>query len=52
MNGATTFFYTWYLYNQFLRNSGPLKIRLLQCYVVIWIHNIDAICMIGMTIEN
>ena len=27
-------------------HSGPLKIRLLQCYVVLWIHNIDAICML------
>ena len=24
---------------------GPLKIRLLQCYVVLWIHSIDAICI-------
>ena len=32
--------------NRFLRNSGPLKIRILQCYVVLWIHNIDAICII------
>ena len=29
----------------FLRNSGPLKIRLLQCFVVLWIHNIDVICL-------
>ena len=34
-----------YLNNRILQNSGPLKIRLLQCYVVLWIHNIDAICM-------
>ena len=27
-----------------LRNSGSLNISLLQCYVVLWIHNIDAIC--------
>ena len=31
-------------YNRFLRNCGPLKIRLLQGYEVLWIHNIDAIC--------
>ena len=24
-----------------MRNSGPLKIWLLQCYEVLWIHNID-----------
>ena len=26
------------------RNDRPLKIRSLQCYEVLWIHNIDAIC--------
>ena len=45
MKGAKTFFDSWYLNNRFLRNSGPLKIRLLQCYVVLWIHNIDVICI-------
>ena len=30
--------------NWFLRNCGTLKITLLQCYEVLWIHNIDAIC--------
>ena len=34
MNRAKTFFDSWCLNNRFLRNSGPLKIRLLQCYVV------------------
>ena len=29
------------------RIGGPLKIRLLQCYEVLWIHNIDAICSIS-----
>ena len=46
MNGAKTFFDNYYLNNCFLRNIGQLlKIRLLQCYVVLWIHNIDAICI-------
>ena len=26
-----------------LRNRGPLKIGLIQCHEVLWIHNIDAI---------
>ena len=29
----------------FLKNCRPLKIRLLQCYEVLWIHNIDSICI-------
>ena len=29
-----------------LRSSGPIKIKLLQRYVVLWIHVIDAICII------
>ena len=30
---------------RFLENDGCLKIRLLQCYeVLFWIHNVDAIC--------
>ena len=33
-----------YVNNRFLRNSGLLKIRLFQCYVALWIHNIDPIC--------
>ena len=41
MNGAKTFFDNWYLNNRFLRNSGPLEVRLFQCYEVLWIHNID-----------
>ena len=44
MNGAKTFFDSWYLNNRFLRSSRPLKIRLLQWYVVLWIDNIDVIC--------
>ena len=51
MNGAKTLFDSWYLNNCFLRSSGPLKIRLLQCYVVLWIHNIDAICTLGLSIQ-
>ena len=43
MNRTKTFFDSWYLFNLFLRNSEPSKINLLQCYVVLWIHNIDAI---------
>ena len=30
----------------FLGNGGQLKNRLLQCYVLLWIHNIDAIYII------
>ena len=30
-----------------LRNRGPLKIGLIQCHEVLWIHNIDAICNIA-----
>ena len=37
MNGAKAFFDSWHLNDQPFRNSGPLKIRLLQCYVVLWI---------------
>ena len=46
MNRATTLHYSWYQNNRFLSNSVQLKIRLLQCYVVLWIHNISAICRI------
>ena len=28
----------------FLGKSGPSKIRLIQCYAVLWIYVIDAIC--------
>ena len=45
MNGAKIFFDTWYLNNRFLRNCEPLKISLLHCYEVVWIHNIKAICI-------
>ena len=45
MSKEALFFDSWYLNNRFLRNSRPLKIRFLQCYVVLWIHNIDAICI-------
>ena len=41
MNGAMTFFCSFHQNNQI---QGNLKIGLLQCYEVIWIHNIDAIC--------
>ena len=30
--------------SQLLGNSEPFKIRLLQCYEVLWIHYIDTIC--------
>jgi len=45
MNGDTTFFYSFDQNNQFEGNERTLKIRLLQCYEVLWIHNIDAICI-------
>ena len=44
MNGAMTFVCRFDQNNQFQRNGGPLKIRLFQCYEVLWIHNTDAIC--------
>ena len=44
MNGATAFFDSLYVSNdRFLWNSWPLKIRLLQCYVVLWILWISSI---------
>ena len=46
MNGAMTFFCSCYQNNHFQGNVGTLKIRLLQCYEVLWIHNINAICLI------
>ena len=42
MNSAKTLFDSWYLYNRFLRNCGPLEIRLLQGYVILWI--MDTFC--------
>ena len=41
-----------YQNNQFLRNHGTLKITLLQCYEVLWIHNIDAICTTKIKTPN
>ena len=48
MNGAMTFFSNFDQNNSFEGIYGTLKIRLLQCYAVLWIHNIDAICIEGM----
>ena len=31
-------------------HDGPSKLRLLQSYGVLWIHAIDAICKIGLTL--
>ena len=43
---VTTYFDNWYLNNWvFFSNLGPLKIWLLQCYVVLCIHDFDAICI-------
>ena len=36
MNKTKAFYYSWYLNNCFLWNSGPLKIRQLQCSTLIW----------------
>ena len=36
----------------FLWNGRPSKIRLLQCDVVLWIHVIDAICMLDDTLAG
>ena len=44
MNEATTFFNSFHQNDRFYGDSRPLKIRLLQHYEVLWIHNIDAIC--------
>ena len=46
LNGATTFLRLFINMIVFLRNCGPLKISLLQCYEVPWIHNIDSICLL------
>ena len=45
MNKATTFSNSFDQNNQFQENGGPLKIRLLHRYEVLWIHNIDPICI-------
>ena len=42
-----TFFCSFNQSNQFQGNGEMLKITLLQCYEVLWIHNIDAICRTG-----
>ena len=45
MNGAMAFFCIFDQNNQFKGIGGTLKIRLLKCYEVLSIHNIDAICI-------
>ena len=40
-----TFCDSFYQKNRFLRNQGTLKITLFQCYEVLWIDNIDVICI-------
>ena len=45
LNGAMYFFCSFDQNNQFKGNGGSLKISLLQCYEVLWIHNIDLICI-------
>ena len=45
MNRAMTFIKTLYTNQWRFRNAGPLKIRLLQCYEALLIHNIDVICI-------
>ena len=45
MNRAMNLFCSFDQNNKFLGNGGTLKIGLLQCYGVLWIHNIDAICL-------
>ena len=51
MNGAKTFFDSSCQSNRVLWISarGPLKIRLRQCCVVLWIHNFDEICRLNLT---
>ena len=43
--GTILFLRSWWKNLGFLRNNGPSKLRLLQCYVPLWIHVIDAICV-------
>ena len=44
MNGAPTLSNSFYQNNRLYRNSGTLKISILQRHEVLWIHNIDTIC--------
>ena len=44
MNRAMIFVKIFYQNDWFLGDSTPSKTRLLQSYVVLWIHVIDAIC--------
>ena len=50
MNWATIFLQFFYQNIRFLRNRGTLKITVLQCYEVLWIYNIDAICTVSFVI--
>ena len=44
LSGTTKFLETW-IKKSFLGKGGSLIISLLQCYVVLWIHDIDAFCI-------
>ena len=52
LNGAMIFFNGLCQNNRFLGNSGLSKIRSLQCYEVLWIHNIDGICNNGSSFQK
>ena len=52
MNGATTFVTSLDKNIRSSGSSGLLKVWLLQCHVVLWIHNIDAICTCTWKLTN
>ena len=53
LNGATTIFNNFCHKKKLsLGNGEQLKTGQLQCYVVLWIHNIDAICMFNPSNKN
>ena len=52
LNEATKSCQSFYQNDRFSRNCWPLKISLLQCYEVLWIPNIDAICTLTKTFSK
>ena len=48
MNGAAMFLNSLQKNNRSLESVGPSKIRWLQCYLLLWIHVIDAISMYSL----
>ena len=37
--------FTFFKNNQLIGNNGPMKIWLVLCYILLWVHNIDVICI-------